>query len=726
MKANEGEQRRQGRRGQNADFNASRGKRRGGKSWRRFATFGVAAAVVWNGAAFGTSSGDVFQSTAAFAAETKKTQDETAKGFPAVSQAEVDAAFEKLRPAPRLLLTDEAIADVKKKIDADPRWKAYYEAVKRRADKTLKEPPVERKLEGKRLLGVSREALRRIFGWAFMSRYTGDPKYAARAEQEAVAIAEFSDWNPSHFLDVAEMTTALAFAYDSCGEKFSDENRKKVREAIRDKGVEEALKIRGWWKRNNANWNQVCWCGTLYGALAIADDEPELARDAVRQAVNGVTWSMASYEPDGNYTEGPGYWGYGTGFNVLLLAALNSALNNDFGRSEARGFAETIRYYEHVFGTTGDAFNYPDSGGGKMFEPTAFWNALNLGDTSAAWNENFQLDAAYVATKHKVKYGTRSIDTIAAHRLGVCALLWGSIRETPLDLAKIDAGKPVDPSEYAFGNVAPKELGYVGVGDGRNAVALFRTAWKRDAAYLGIKAGAPNAPHGHMDEGGFVYDDGGVRWIVELGPENYHRIESRGMNLWGMSQNSERWKLLRYNNFGHSVLTLNGAPQLVAGTTKIVETKIGSSGEASSATLDLTPVYRGEAKSVKRVATLNPDGSLIVEDVVEALADKEIKLERRLLTPASVEIVSERVATLTAPSPIHCGNATLCKTVETQSDTPSSFSVVAAETENDFDSKNPGVSILIETATVEVGKTATFRTVFAPVERREKNDGEKK
>ncbi|MBR2004020.1 MAG: hypothetical protein IJ991_07545, partial [Thermoguttaceae bacterium] len=295
MKANENERRRQRRKKGNADLNASRYKRREGKSWRRFAAFGVAAAVVWSGAAFGTSSDDVFQSAAAFAAETKKAQDATAKGFPSVSQAEVDAAFEKLRPAPRLLLTDEAIADVKKKIDADPRWKAFYDALKRRSDKKLKEPPVERKLEGKRLLSVSREALGRIFDWAFMYRFTGDAKYAARVEKEAVAIAEFSEWNPSHFLDVAEMTTALAFAYDSCGEKFSDENRKKVREAIRVKGVEEALKIRGWWKKNNANWNQVCWCGTLYGALAIADDEPELARDALRQAVNGVTWSMASY-----------------------------------------------------------------------------------------------------------------------------------------------------------------------------------------------------------------------------------------------------------------------------------------------------------------------------------------------------------------------------------------------------------------------------------------------
>jgi hypothetical protein len=198
------------------------------------------------------------------------------------------------------------------------------------------------------------------------------------------------------------------------------------------------------------------------------------------------------------------------------------------------------------------------------------------------------------------------------------------------------------------------------------------------------------------------------------------------MNLWGMGQTSDRWKLFRYNNFGHSVLTLNGAPQLVAGRTEIVDSKIGAPGEASSATIDLTPVYRGEAKSVKRVATLNPDGSLVVEDFVEALADKEVKIERRFLTKAKVDVVSERGATLTAASPVHCGKATLCKTVESQSATPTKFSVVAAETENDFDSKNPGVSILVETATVEAGKTAMFRTVFSPVERVEKGGDNKK
>lgn len=185
------------------------------------------------------------------------------------------------------------------------------------------------------------------------------------------------------------------------------------------------------------------------------------------------------------------------------------------------------------------------------------------------------------------------------------------------------------------------------------------------------------------------------------------------MNLWNMSQRSDRWKLFRYNNLGHSVLTLNGMPQLVDGTTKIIEAKIGGPGEASSATLDLTPVYRDEAKSVKRVATLNPDGSLVVEDFVETLADKAITIERRFVTKASVEVVADGAARLTADRPVHCGTGKLRKNVESQSNASTRFSVVAAETENDFDSKNPGVSILIETATVEAGKSARFKTIFS-------------
>ena len=45
-------------------------------------------------------------------------------------------------------------------------------------------------------------------------RMTKDPAILKRAELELLAISKFSDWNPSHFLDVAEMTMAAAIGYD--------------------------------------------------------------------------------------------------------------------------------------------------------------------------------------------------------------------------------------------------------------------------------------------------------------------------------------------------------------------------------------------------------------------------------------------------------------------------------------------------------------------------------
>ncbi len=637
----------------------------------------------------------VFSTTMALAQEGDFEWAPAHPDFPEVTLEEVQTALNNLHAAPRLLLTDEKIAEVREKVESDEYWAEYYDALVKFADGKAKAQPVERKVEGLRLLSVSREALGRIFDWSFLYRYTGDTRYSDRVEKEALAIAEFSDWNPSHFLDVAEMTTAMAIGYDSCKDAFSEDSRTIIRDAIYTKGLLEAMKVKGWWKRNTANWNQVCWCGSLYGSLAIIDEVDGEKREnlerLIQSAVNGVTWSMSAYEPDGNYTEGPGYWGYGTGFNIILLGALQSALGTDFARSDSNGFLKSIDYYEHVFGTTGDAFNYPDSGGGRMFEATAFWYVEKTGQPGIVWNQANAIVSASRLAKGEREPGARSFNSLVGHRLAATALLWGG---------KVSNLEP------------PTRLGYVGAGDGRNRVALFRTAWKKDAAYLGIKCGTPRAPHGHLDEGSFVYDDAGTRWFVELGPEDYHAIESRGMNLWSMTQGSDRWKLLRYNNFGHSVPTINGALQEVDGMTTFTETQIGEVGEASFATIDLTPVYKKEAAKVTRKATLNPDGSLVIEDAFEALPDKEASIERRFLTRAKVED-QEDALLLSRPSPFEAGK-TLVKTFVTSSDRPIEIerSVIPCETENDYDSKNPGVSIIIERSQLAPGEKIILTTRF--------------
>ena len=78
----------------------------------------------------------------------------------------------------------------------------------------IEDPPVVHRLIGPRLLDQSRAALRRISTLAGLYRLDGDHRKADRARLEMLAAAAFPDWNPSHFLDVAEMTNALAIGYD--------------------------------------------------------------------------------------------------------------------------------------------------------------------------------------------------------------------------------------------------------------------------------------------------------------------------------------------------------------------------------------------------------------------------------------------------------------------------------------------------------------------------------
>ena len=72
------------------------------------------------------------------------------------------------------------------------------------ANDALTMPMPQRIVTGRRLLDVSRETLRRVLLLGYAYRMTGDSRYAQRAEQEFLTVSAFSDWNPSHYLDVRQ------------------------------------------------------------------------------------------------------------------------------------------------------------------------------------------------------------------------------------------------------------------------------------------------------------------------------------------------------------------------------------------------------------------------------------------------------------------------------------------------------------------------------------------
>ena len=95
--------------------------------------------------------------------------------------------YGKIAPHPRLLLPAGGEEAIRKAIAEYPPLATVHQRIMELCDRTLTEPPVERIKEGKRLLAISRIALKRIYYLSYAYRMTGDKKYAHRAEQEMLA-----------------------------------------------------------------------------------------------------------------------------------------------------------------------------------------------------------------------------------------------------------------------------------------------------------------------------------------------------------------------------------------------------------------------------------------------------------------------------------------------------------------------------------------------------------
>ena len=233
---------------------------------------------------------------------------------------------------PRLVLNSEIDKVLREKLKIDPVLKNFYSAIKLNAMSVLDQPFLKREKIGKRLLHISREMLYRINMLGMVYHIEKEPMILDRINKEVLAVCSFSDWNPSHYLDVGEMTMALAFALDWTAGDLPKSTIDKAIKAIIDKGIipiyETDKRSNIWWIDGNNNWNQVCNGGMIV-AIAIAEVNPELAAKTIKRSIDGIPHALDEYGPDGVYPEGSTYWGYGTAFSVVTNAMLESSFGTD-------------------------------------------------------------------------------------------------------------------------------------------------------------------------------------------------------------------------------------------------------------------------------------------------------------------------------------------------------------------------------------------------------------
>ena len=506
---------------------------------------------------------------------------------------------------PRLVLNASTERNLRNKLKTDPLIQNLYKAIQLNAVEIQKKPLLERIMEGRRLLSVSREMLYRVNILGMVYRIDKDPKILQRLNDEVVAVCNFTDWNPSHYLDVGEMSMAVAFALDWTAGKLPKSTIELAQNALIEKGImpswPESGRNPGWAYGTN-NWNQVCNGGMIAASIAIAEKNPELAAKTIWRALDGLPHSLVEYMPDGVYPEGSTYWGYGTSFSVTTAAMLESAFRTDFGHLDYPGFKESAVFRVLTNAPSGWYYNFADCGDrrGGQGDITLAWFAAKTGNKTFFEKERFLIPAE--------EMGKLS-------RLAGAALVWMA----------------------QFEEKAEEKLPTAWKGGGSNPIVVF-TGGENDPHqyYFGGKGGRGTVNHGNMDGGSFIFELNGVRWVIDPGNQGYHELESKGFDLWGRCQECQRWTLLTKNNFGHSTISVNDQLHVVDGLASIIDFKGGTKPEA---TIDMTPTFAGQLKSAQRKFFRDSNTSLVIEDMIEISPETNL-ITWQLLTAADVEIVN--------------------------------------------------------------------------------------
>ena len=589
-----------------------------------------------------------------------------------ISHAQQSVSLQSItnKQHPRILLLKGEEVQIAKSIEGNPIWKKMHETIVKECDSLLILPPIERIQIGRRLLDKSREALRRVFYLSYAWRLTNQDKYFQRCEKELLAISGFSDWNPSHFLDVAEMTMAVSIGYDWLYPKLSDESKKIIREAIVNKGINPSLDSKNnSWLKAVTNWNQVCNAGMTYGALAVAEDYPELSKNIIDRAIESITLPMGEYKPDGSYPEGYGYWGYGTSFNVMFLSAIEKVFSSDFGLNKMPGFLQTAGFLQNMTGVTGLCYNWGDSGSGGNLSPAMFWLAQRNNDPSLLWVEKTYLQKA-------------DFSKFTDDRLLPAVMIWG--KDLPLD-------KVTEPKVKAW------------KGEGANPVCLMRTSWTdRNAIYLGFKAGSASVNHGHMDIGSFVMEADGSRWASDFGMQDYESLESKGIQVFGRTQDAQRWSIFRLINKSHNTLTINDEFQQVKGYAKI--DKFSDQPGFMYAISDLSSVYENQVAEVKRGVAIVDQKFVVIRDEVVA-ANKPTTIRWTMMTSAT-PVLGKNSITLNKEG----------HTLVLQVNTPANVIMKTWSTEptTSYDAPNPGKTLIGFEMKLKPNQKQTIQVLLIP------------
>jgi hypothetical protein len=366
------------------------------------------------------------------------------------------------------------------------------------------------------------------------------------------------NWQRSQFLDLPVICHAFAIGYDWCYSGFTSTQQSSVLGWIVNQGLVPGVSAyatgTNWWVNSTYdNWTAVCDGGLSFSALSVLNDEtsnpqaPTVLNDFIPE-LNATT--LGEWGPDGGWAEGLSYWSFASQYLTTFYACLETCAATCFNIDKLSGMSSIGSFDIYGTGPTAKIYNFSDGGPGP-----------NIGTTYGPWSRYWGLkyDQPIYSNGTETRYPTD--------------MIWNDVRVTTPN------------------STTPLSTYYQTVG-----TIFLRSAWNNsNALFAGIKGGfnANVTPYGsgHENEeiGSFVFDALDVRWIVDLGSDNYNLPGYFTTNPWSTAN---RWQYYRKRAEGNNTLVIN--PSLDGGQTSYgtaTITNFETSGTLQQAIIDMTAAY---------------------------------------------------------------------------------------------------------------------------------------
>jgi hypothetical protein len=454
-------------------------------------------------------------------------------------------AVPPLPPHPRLLLTPAHATAITALLSSNAQAASYFRNLSAQGDAQLSLPPAPRPADGGNVLGAARLALVRIYIFGSLWRLTRNETLAARGVAELLCFTTtWSDWQPdANALVMGELSHAAAIGLDWLYDFMSPSTRAAVISGLVERGIApfaSKFATGAWWVCASTNWNSVTNSGAGLAALALLGEEgvpPWLGTFLANATQNAKCSTAASpalgtgsgLAPDGSWWESAMYSGYVLRYITPFSVALSSVIG-DTSLVKLPGLGDAPFYQVAMMDAQSRYFNTGDCV--ETQETVSMLLATAGGGEAFALRARLDQNPVSALNTDIANCSSCSMEYINA-------LLFFSAR----------------------GDVAERDQLPLDVAYPMKKTAIFRESWKTNGTFVGFRGGANCSWfHGDLDAGSFVYTSHGVRWISDLGADNYGLPGYFGGGRYDWyRKNSRGHNTLQFNDSVHDALSCVGS-----------------------------------------------------------------------------------------------------------------------------------------------------------------------